>query len=45
MSLVKEFFLDKTKIRIHNDYIKDEEKIVKETIISLMINCLEKKNI
>lgn len=39
MNIVKEYLDEKTKIRIHDDYIdKSESKEIKETLISLMIN-------
>lgn len=42
---VMEYFDEGTKIRIHDDYVKDEEKqVVKEMLISIMINYLEKNN-
>lgn len=40
MSVVKEYYDDKTKIKIHDDYIT-EEKEVKEIIISLVINSIK----
>lgn len=45
MKIIKEYSDDKTKIRIHDDYIgTKEDKIIKEIIISLMINSLKKYN-
>lgn len=39
MSVVKKYLIDKTKIRIHDDYIGTEEKTkIRELIISLIIN-------
>lgn len=42
--IVKEYIDEKTKIRIHNDFCstKDEEKEVKEVIISLFIRSINK---
>lgn len=41
MKVVKEYIKDKTKIRIHDDYIDtDDKKQIKEIIISLIINVL-----
>ena len=46
MSIVKEYIKDKTKIRIHDDYIdKEEQKMAKEMIISMIINFLKKEDI
>lgn len=43
MSVVKEYLTDETKIRIHDDYIEEEQKTkVKELIISLIVNKLKK---
>jgi hypothetical protein len=42
MNIVKEYSNEKTKIRIHDDYIDtNEEKKIKEIIISLMISQLK----
>lgn len=46
MNVVKEYYDEKTKIRIHDDYIKDKDKKeTKELIISLVVNFLKDKNI
>ncbi len=47
MNVVKEYYDEKTKIRIHDDYIiKDKDKKeTKELIISLVVNFLKNKNI
>ena len=46
MNVVKEYYDEKTKIRIHDDYIKDEDKKeTKELIISLVVNFFKNKNI
>lgn len=46
MSVVKEYFEDKTKIKIHNDFINTEEKdTIKEIIISMMIENIKNKAI
>ncbi len=45
MNVVKEYLNDKTKIRIHNDYISQDSKATKEMIISLVINYLTTGNI
>lgn len=43
MNIVKEYYLGKTKVRIHDDYIDSKEKSkVKELIISLVINKTQK---
>lgn len=40
--IIKEYENEKTKIRIHDDFVdKNEEKKIRETIISLMINFLK----
>lgn len=44
MNVVKEYVYNKTKIRIHNDYISQESKEVKEMLISLVINHIKKQN-
>lgn len=44
MNVVKEYYDEKTKIRIHDDYIKDKKE-TKELIISLVVNFLKNKNI
>lgn len=43
MNIVKEYTLDKTKIRIHNDFISQESKDTKEMIISIVMNYLKNK--
>lgn len=45
MSTVKEYINEKTKIRIHDDYISQEHKKTKEMLISLIINYLKNKDI
>lgn len=41
MNVVKEYMDEKTKIRIHKDYVDtNEQKEAKEIIISIMINFL-----
>lgn len=45
MSIVKEYFDEKTKIKIHNDYITNEEKEIKEIIIALVINSIKNDKI
>jgi len=45
MSIVKEYYDQKTKIKIHNDYITNENKEIKEMIISLVINTIKNDNI
>ncbi len=46
MSVVKEYLDDKTKIKIHNDFINTEEKdTIKEIIISMMIENIKNKAI
>ena len=44
MNVVKEYYDEKTKIRIHDDYINDKKE-TKELIISLVVNFLKNKNI
>lgn len=45
MSIVKEYEKDKTKIRIHDDFVGTEENSrVKEIIISLVVNKIKKYN-
>ncbi|MBR2588493.1 MAG: hypothetical protein IKD77_04725 [Bacilli bacterium] len=41
MNIVKEYFDEKTKIRIHDDYIDTNDNSVKEIIIAIMINSLK----
>lgn len=45
MNVVKECEIDKTKIRIHDDYINLEGKDTKEMLVSLVINHLKNKSI
>lgn len=45
MKVVKEYEIDKTKIRIHDDYIRQESKGTKEMLISLVINYLKNMDI
>ena len=45
MNVVKEYVNDKTKIRIHNDYISKDDKETKEMLVSLIINYLKNRNI
>lgn len=45
MNIVKEYSNEKTKIRIHDDYIdKNEQKNIKEMVISLVLNQLKNSN-
>ena len=42
MQVVKEYLDEKTKIRIHSDYIEaKEQQVIKEIIVSLVINFLK----
>jgi len=44
--MVKEYLSDKTKIRIHDDYIDSKDKKqTKEIIISMVINYLKNEHI
>lgn len=46
MSVVKEYYNEKTQIRIHDDYINEKDKKeTKELIISLAVNFLKNKDI
>ena len=45
MNIVKEYVDDKTKIRIHDDYISQENKDTKEMLVSLVINYLKNRDI
>lgn len=45
MNVVKEYEIDRTKIRIHDDYISKECKNTKEMLISLAINYLKNRDI
>lgn len=45
MNVVKEYINDKTKIRIHDDYIRQENKETKEIIISIVIEYLKNRYI
>ena len=38
MSIVKSWFDEGTKINIHDDFIKSDEKELKEMIISILLN-------
>ncbi len=44
MQVVKEYVKDRTKIRIHDDYITKESKETKELIVNLVIDYLKNKN-
>lgn len=44
MNVVKEYVIDKTKVRIHDDYISQENKDTKEMLVSLVINYLKTIN-
>lgn len=40
--IIKEYENEKTKVRIHDDFVdKNEEKKIREILISLMINFLK----
>lgn len=42
MNVVKEYFIAKTKIRIHDDFINNaEQKEIKELLVSLAIEQLK----
>lgn len=45
MNVIKEYEIDKTKIRIHDDYISQDSKNTKEMLVSLVINYLKNKDI
>ena len=45
MNIVKEYVDDKTKIRIHDDYISQDNKDTKEMLVSLVINYLKNRDI
>ena len=45
MNVVKEYIDDKTKIRIHDDYISQKNKETKEIIISIVIEYLKNRYI
>lgn len=45
MNVVKEYVNDKTKIRIHDDYISQKSKETKEMLVSLVINYLKNRDI
>ncbi len=45
MKVVKEYIDDKTKIRIHDDYISQEKKETKEIIISIVIEYFKNRYI
>ena len=45
MGIVKEYMENKTKIRIHDDFVgTEDEKRVKEIVMSLVINKIKKNN-
>lgn len=45
MNVVKEYVNDKTKIRIHDDYISQDSKETKEMLVSLVIYYLKNRDI
>ncbi len=45
MNVIKEYEIDKTKIRIHDDYISQDSKNTKEMLVSLVINYLKNRDI
>ena len=45
MNVVKEYVNDKTKIRIYDDYISQDNKDTKEMLVSLVINYLKNRDI
>lgn len=45
MNVIKEYEIDKTKIRIHDDYISQDNKDTKEMLVSLAINYLKNRDI
>lgn len=45
MNVVKEYSDEKTKIRIHDDYISEDSKNTKEMLISVVINYLKNRDI
>ena len=45
MKGIKEYVNDKNKIRIHDDYISQENKDTKEMLVSLVINYLKNRDI
>lgn len=45
MNVIKEYEIDKTKIRIHDDYISPDSKNTKEMLVSLVINYLKNRDI
>lgn len=45
MNVVKEYVSEKTKIRIHDDYISEDNKNTKEMLVSLVINFLKNRDI
>ena len=45
MGIVKEYIENKTKIRIHDDFVgTEDEKRIKEIVMSLVINKIKKNN-
>ena len=45
MGIVKEYIENKTKFRIHDDFVgTEDEKRVKEIVMSLVINKIKKNN-
>ena len=45
MGIVKEYMENKTKIRIHDDFVgTEDEKRIKEIVMSLVINKIKKNN-
>ena len=45
MGIVKEYIENKTKIRIHDDFVGTQhEKRIKEIVMSLVINKIKKNN-
>ena len=45
MNVIKEYEIDKSKIRIHDDYISQDSKNTKEMLVSLVINYLKNRDI
>ena len=41
MNVVKEYEIEKTKIRIHKDYLSQDDKVTKEKLIRLVIKFLK----
>ena len=45
MGIVKEYIENKTKIRIHDDFVgTEDEKRIKEIVMRLVINKIKKNN-